>query len=738
MRQSLRFVCWLIIALWAEQAYAQGSGLVLTRNNDIQTLEPLTPPMMSLFDSVTVQLLGQQIPQPFQYTFYREPLAAQPGDGPLVLYQLNDSNQALFLFEIDNRIEFASFSTGCRQLDEAETRALINTIPALDAAYQRALVLHGISEYPAALVCEDALGPLSASVAPVLIGTDELLGLVFYRDVLDVATAYILVTRDSSFSFFNGEGGFRFDAADPNNPRYLRVDSNGDTITSASLSAGSTPTCEQINQGYIQCLIEDQVWDAYADAAAQEAFDWRAAVVGKLKCLASEQIAQAVGGPYAKLAVAMACAFKNGIEFANVIAFSAQALAHSCQLQIPPGTSCPAPASSACPTGLCVADGGDGFARCEYPPGTACTSTRNCGGPGYCNENGLCWTNPQPPEICDDYDNDCDLVVDDFSTSCGVGACRASGVCTSGGDSCIPGSPSPELCDNIDNDCDGSTDEDLGTTTCGVGACQVTVADCVGGVTQTCTPGTPSTEVCDGLDNDCDGTIDEGCSSSCLQVSGAGWVEAPDSLSLDVSGDLTIEFWAYMQGGSPCIWGGINNQCFPAVTKWRDGGFAHRGYFVDCRAVNGQIPRFTWSQDGGGFSDLYVSTVMPFNEWHHYAAVRQGSQMLFYIDGALVSSRNDASMMSIFNTPEPLRIGRGLLYDTDAYAIGQIDEVRVWNVARSQVDIQANRFSLTLPQSGLMGYWTFNEISGTAPDSSGNGNHGVFQGDAVRVPCSYP
>jgi len=54
-------------------------------------------------------------------------------------------------------------------------------------------------------------------------------------------------------------------------------------------------------------------------------------------------------------------------------------------------------------------------------------------------------------------------------------------------------------------------DEGLGSTTCGVGACQTTVENCVGGVTQTCTPGTPSTEVCNGIDDNCNGIVDEGC-----------------------------------------------------------------------------------------------------------------------------------------------------------------------------------------------------------------------------------
>ncbi|MDI7267167.1 MAG: MopE-related protein, partial [Myxococcota bacterium] len=77
---------------------------------------------------------------------------------------------------------------------------------------------------------------------------------------------------------------------------------------------------------------------------------------------------------------------------------------------------------------------------------------------------------------------------------------------------CTPGTPSAEICNGTDDDCDGQTDEALGSTTCGMGACLRTVDNCVGGVPQTCTPGTPSAEICgNGIDEDCDGIPDDGC-----------------------------------------------------------------------------------------------------------------------------------------------------------------------------------------------------------------------------------
>jgi Right handed beta helix region/Putative metal-binding motif len=106
--------------------------------------------------------------------------------------------------------------------------------------------------------------------------------------------------------------------------------------------------------------------------------------------------------------------------------------------------------------------------------------------------------------------------------SCYTGSAGTEGVgiCHGGTQTCGAGGtfgpclgqvvPSAEICNGQDDDCNGQTDENLGQATCGVGACQRTVDNCVGGVPQTCTPGNPTTEVCGNtIDEDCDGQIDD-------------------------------------------------------------------------------------------------------------------------------------------------------------------------------------------------------------------------------------
>jgi N-acetylneuraminic acid mutarotase len=136
-----------------------------------------------------------------------------------------------------------------------------------------------------------------------------------------------------------------------------------------------------------------------------------------------------------------------------------------------------------------------------------------------------CLQSTQPSvETCDNLDNDCNGTVDGFATTCGVGACAASGACTAGSNSCAPHPPTLEVCNGADDDCNGflpADEADMDGD--GVALC---AGDCDDAQAATF-PAAP--EVNDGADNQCPGDDGAGLTDEISGDAGFPSVASPQS-----------------------------------------------------------------------------------------------------------------------------------------------------------------------------------------------------------------
>jgi len=132
-----------------------------------------------------------------------------------------------------------------------------------------------------------------------------------------------------------------------------------------------------------------------------------------------------------------------------------------------------------------------------------------------------------------------------------------------------------------------------------------------------------------------------------------------------------------------------------------------------------------WQTDG---RLSYSPPVAITNAWHHFAFVasRSGNAMRSYRNGVLEASKTGSQVIT--RGAYDLLLGGIIAGTTTNCMRGQMDEFRVWNVARSQTEIQAdmNR-PLVGTEANLVAYYRFDEDTGTTVhDATTNGLHGTL------------
>lgn len=184
------------------------------------------------------------------------------------------------------------------------------------------------------------------------------------------------------------------------------------------------------------------------------------------------------------------------------------------------------------------------------------------------------------------------------------------------------------------------------------------------------------------------------------------------NLNSSFSNVLTIETYIYFKNLT-------NQQNFIHIN---DGGVNRR--IVPYKDPSNVINLF--AADASNNADV-VSTnyVVEANVWYHIAFVYNNRQVYIYINGELYA---DEVMDYNYSLDGSDRLYFAADWGTGFLSNIKLDEVRIWNTARTQAQIQENMMkTLAGNEPGLVAYYRFDQYNGTILyDMTSNGNDGTL------------
>ncbi len=197
----------------------------------------------------------------------------------------------------------------------------------------------------------------------------------------------------------------------------------------------------------------------------------------------------------------------------------------------------------------------------------------------------------------------------------------------------------------------------------------------------------------------------------------SGYVNIPNFGNSLPTNEITVEFWQ-------------------RVTYLKDQSTFSLNSDIYTNRFNAHVPL----SDGNVYWDfgnintlgrLSYTPLLPITgSWQHFALVssQSGNFMAIYQNGLLVTNRTGMTPLTRGN----YNLELGVLFtpypSITYYFAGDLDEVRIWNTARSASRIQASmNYSLSGNEAGLVAYWRFDEGTGTTTaDATGHGLNGTL------------
>ena len=214
-----------------------------------------------------------------------------------------------------------------------------------------------------------------------------------------------------------------------------------------------------------------------------------------------------------------------------------------------------------------------------------------------------------------------------------------------------------------------------------------------------------------------------------LSLDGDGdYVEIADSESLNaINSQVTLEAWIKATE--------FTRDWMPIIYKGDGSKWENRSYTLwlkyDGLLLLYSGPSILQSQIG----------LIALDTWHHVAGVidAKSGVMKIFLNGSEIASGDFGRDIKVSSLP--LRIGWTHEEDqpVNSSFAGQIDEVRIWNIARTEEEIRKTMHTtLSGKEVGLVGYWRFDDEEDIAVDSSPSHSDGKLIGDANLVEAELP
>jgi signal transduction histidine kinase/CheY-like chemotaxis protein/ligand-binding sensor domain-containing protein len=216
-------------------------------------------------------------------------------------------------------------------------------------------------------------------------------------------------------------------------------------------------------------------------------------------------------------------------------------------------------------------------------------------------------------------------------------------------------------------------------------------------------------------------------------------------LDLDGTGDhVRLPAFVFTNLSQATVESWMKWRSFSSPARVFDFGERQREMYVGAGLTGSMTPhsamlKFLVVDDAGNRRRVEVSGGVRLNEWAHLAVVTGPGGVRLYLNGMLVATNDHTGSLSSVG-------GRNYFLGRDNYSPnpagmldGQLDEVRVWSVARTENEIRETMFrKLMGREPGLAGLWNFDDANSPGRDASTNAHHGQLIGDARSVVAELP